>query len=51
MILGYLCATLVIRLSQTVSRFFLAPGSERLRLVPMTTPRACSGTAGCGRWP
>jgi moderate conductance mechanosensitive channel len=40
MILGYLWATLVIRLSQTVSRFFLAPGSERLRLVPMTTPRA-----------
>jgi small-conductance mechanosensitive channel len=40
MILGYLWATLVVRLSHTVSRFFLAPGSERLRLVPLTTPRA-----------
>src|ERR1700722_17948505 len=39
-ILGYLWATRVIRLSQTVSRFFLAPGAERLRLVPMTTARA-----------
>ncbi|MEA2737919.1 MAG: moderate conductance mechanosensitive channel, partial [Acetobacteraceae bacterium] len=37
MILGYLWATLVIRLSHTVSRFFLAPGAERLRLVPLTT--------------
>jgi small-conductance mechanosensitive channel len=40
MILGYLWATLVIRLSQTVSRVFLAPGAERLRLVPLTTRRA-----------
>ncbi|HTC09146.1 MAG TPA: mechanosensitive ion channel family protein [Acetobacteraceae bacterium] len=40
MILGYLWATLVIRLSYTVSRFFLAPGAERLRLVPLTTRRA-----------
>ena len=39
-ILGYLWATLVIRLSYTVSRFFLAPGAERLRLVPLTTRRA-----------
>jgi small-conductance mechanosensitive channel len=39
-ILGYLWATLVIRLSHTVSRFFLAPGAERLRLVPLTTHRA-----------
>jgi hypothetical protein len=39
-ILGYLWATLVIRLSHTVSRFFLAPGAERLRLVPLTTRRA-----------
>ena len=37
MILGYLWATLLIRLSYTVSRFFLAPGAERLRLVPLTT--------------
>ena len=40
MILGYLWATLVIRLIRTVSRFFLAPGAERLRLVPLTTRRA-----------
>src|ERR1700722_10470201 len=40
MILGYLWATLVIRLCHTVARFFLAPGAERLRLVPMTTRRA-----------
>jgi moderate conductance mechanosensitive channel len=40
MILGYLWATLVIRLGHTVSRFFLAPGAERLRLVPLTTRRA-----------
>ena len=40
MILGYLWATLVVRLSHTVSRFFLAPGAERLRLVPLTTQRA-----------
>jgi moderate conductance mechanosensitive channel len=37
MILGYLWATLVIRLIRTVSRFFLAPGAARLRLVPLTT--------------
>ena len=40
MILGYLWATLVVRLSQTVSRFLIAPGAERLRLVPLTTQRA-----------
>jgi small-conductance mechanosensitive channel len=40
MILGYLWATLLIRLSQAMSRFFLAPGAERLRLVPLTTRRA-----------
>jgi small-conductance mechanosensitive channel len=40
MILGYLWATLLVRLSHTVSRFFLAPGAERLRLVPLTTNRA-----------
>jgi small-conductance mechanosensitive channel len=39
-ILGYLWATLVVRLSYTGSRFFLAPGAERLRLVPLTTRRA-----------
>ncbi len=40
MILGYLWATLIIRLNYTVARFFLAPGAERLRLVPLTTRRA-----------
>ncbi len=40
MILGYLCATLEIRLMHTVTMFFLAPGAERLRLVPLTTRRA-----------
>ena len=39
-ILGYLWASLVIRFSLTVSRFFLAPGAERLRLVPIDTPTA-----------
>ena len=39
-ILGYLWATLLVRLSLAVSRFFLAPGAERLRLVPLTTRRA-----------
>jgi len=39
-ILGYLWATLVVRLIHAVSRFFLAPGAERLRLVPLTTRRA-----------
>jgi small-conductance mechanosensitive channel len=39
-ILGYLWATLVVRLSHTVSRFFIAPGAERLRLVPISTPSA-----------
>jgi moderate conductance mechanosensitive channel len=40
MILGYLGASLMVRLGNTVSRFFLAPGAERLRLVPLTTRRA-----------
>jgi small-conductance mechanosensitive channel len=40
MILGYLWATLVVRLNLSVSRFFLAPGAARLRLVPLATPRA-----------
>jgi len=40
MILGYLWAVLLVRLSVTVSRFFIAPGAERLRLVPLSTRRA-----------
>ena len=39
-ILGYLWAMLLVRLSVTVSRFLIAPGAERLRLVPLSTPRA-----------
>jgi small-conductance mechanosensitive channel len=39
-ILGYLWATLVVRLSHTLSRFFIAPGAERLRLVPISTRSA-----------
>jgi small-conductance mechanosensitive channel len=39
-ILCFLWATLLIRLSNTVSRFFLAPDVEQLRLVPLTAARA-----------
>lgn len=39
-ILGYLWASLVVRFSYAVSRFFLAPGAARLRLVPIDTPTA-----------
>jgi small-conductance mechanosensitive channel len=39
-ILGYLLAFLTVRLSLTVTRFFLAPGAERLRLVRMSTEAA-----------
>jgi moderate conductance mechanosensitive channel len=39
-ILGYLLAFIAIRLSLTTTRFFLAPGAERLRLVPVSTDTA-----------
>jgi len=39
-ILGYLVASLLIRLSLTGTRFFLAPSVERMRLVPMDTETA-----------
>ncbi len=39
-ILGYLLAFIAIRLSLTATRFFLAPGVERLRLVPLSTETA-----------
>ncbi|HET7879630.1 MAG TPA: mechanosensitive ion channel family protein [Acetobacteraceae bacterium] len=39
-ILGYLLAFIAIRLAMTASRFFLAPGAERLRLVPASTETA-----------
>ncbi len=39
-LLGYLFAFLALRLSMVVSRFLLAPGGERFRIVPMATPAA-----------
>ena len=39
-ILGYLLAFVLIRLSLTATRFFLAPGAARLRLVPISTELA-----------
>ena len=35
-ILGYLLAFLLVRLSLTATRFFLAPGAPRMRLVPVS---------------
>jgi small-conductance mechanosensitive channel len=39
-LLGYLVAFLALRLAMVLSRFFLAPGGERFRIVPMATPEA-----------
>jgi moderate conductance mechanosensitive channel len=39
-ILGYLLAFTAARLGLTATRFFLAPGAERLRLVPVSTETA-----------
>ncbi len=39
-ILGYLLAFMAARLGLTATRFFLAPGAERLRLVPVSTETA-----------
>ncbi|MCC6466750.1 MAG: mechanosensitive ion channel [Alphaproteobacteria bacterium] len=39
-LLGYLFAFLALRLVMVVSRFFLAPGGERFRIVPMSTGAA-----------
>lgn len=36
-ILGYLLAFVLVRLSLTATRFFLAPGADRMRLVPVST--------------
>jgi small-conductance mechanosensitive channel len=36
-ILGYLLTFVLVRLSLTVTRFFLAPGAARLRLLPVRT--------------
>jgi len=39
-VLGYLMAFLAVRLSLVVGRFLLAPGAERFRIIPVTTPQA-----------
>jgi small-conductance mechanosensitive channel len=39
-VLGYLMAFLAVRLSLVVGRFLLAPGAERFRIIPLTTPQA-----------
>lgn len=39
-LLGYLMAFLAIRLTMVLSRFLLAPGGERFRILPMTTVAA-----------
>ncbi len=39
-VLGYLTAFLVLRIALVVSRFVLAPGGERFRLVPMNSRAA-----------
>src|SRR3954451_16086563 len=39
-VLGYLLAFLILRLSLVIGRFLLAPKVERFRIVPVTTPQA-----------
>ena len=39
-VLGYLLAFLVLRLTLVAARFLLAPGGERFRILPMATPAA-----------
>jgi small-conductance mechanosensitive channel len=39
-ILGYLLAAILVRLSLTSTRFFLAPSAEHLRLLPVSTDTA-----------
>src|SRR5262249_30137594 len=39
-VLGYLLVFVAVRLGMTGARFFLAPGAERLRLVPVSTETA-----------
>jgi small-conductance mechanosensitive channel len=40
LVLGYLLAFLVVRVTLILARFLLAPDQERFRLVPMETPAA-----------
>ena len=39
-VLGYLLAFLILRLSLVIGRFLLAPIVERFRILPVTTPQA-----------
>ena len=39
-ILGYLLAFLLVRLGLTATRFFVAPGAARMRLIPVSTEAA-----------
>jgi len=39
-VLGYLFVLLLVRLSLVLGRLVLAPGGERFRILPMTTPEA-----------
>jgi small-conductance mechanosensitive channel len=39
-VLGYLLAFLILRVALVISRFLLAPGGERFRLIPMSSPAA-----------
>jgi small-conductance mechanosensitive channel len=39
-VLGYLLAFLITRLTLVLGRFLLAPGGERFRIVPVSTPAA-----------
>ena len=40
LLLGFLIAFLIVRLSNVVGRFLLAPGAERFRVVPISTKAA-----------
>ena len=39
-VLGYLAAFVAMELARVLGRFLLAPGGERFRIVPVTTPAA-----------
>jgi small-conductance mechanosensitive channel len=43
-VLGYLLAFLVVRLTLVATRFLLAPSGERFRILPMSTEAACFWT-------
>ncbi len=46
LVLGYLVAFLIIRMTFVIARFVFAPGAERFRLVPMSNARAALWTRG-----